>query len=241
MAKYLFSNDQRISELAERIKWVAEYVLSGKQLKDIPGKSDNNNAATLEFYYNLYNDTENIRAAVESPEKVIRNFVLKFQYPNTRTTESFNDSINERVYLAPFRMVASILETLRCIREDYAYLTLNEILYFVFTSDRVCKNPNVNLSAIASDILKDRVSNKDYSSLIAANLRWNHYERQVREMMAVLTKCTGSFKLSKGILTYSPKDEDQDFLEKLRTYNRFWTPSDKNNYNLSTKEYIVVP
>lgn len=238
MAKYLFSNDQRISELAERIKWVAEYVLSGKQLKDIPGKSDNNNAATLEFYYNLYNDTENIRAAVESPEKVIRNFVLKFQYPNTRTTESFNDSINERVYLAPFRMVASILETLRCIREDYAYLTLNEILYFVFTSDRVCKNPNVNLSAIASDILKDRVSNKDYSSLIAANLRWNHYERQVREMMAVLTKCTGSFKLSKGILTYSPKDEDQDFLEKLRTYNRFWTPSDKNNYNLSTKEYI---
>ena len=238
MAKYLFSNDQRISELAERIKWVAEYVLSGKQLKDIPDKSDNNNAATLEFYYNLYNDTENIRVAVESPEKVIRNFVLKFQYPNTRTSESFSDSINERVYLAPFRMVVSILETLRNIKEDYAYLTLDEILYFVFTSDRVCKNPNVNLDAIASDILKDRASNKDYSSLIAANLRWNHYERQVREMMAVLTKCTDSFKLSKGVLTYSPKDEDRDFLEKLRTYNCFWIPSDKNNYNLSTKEYM---
>ena len=52
MPKYLFSNDQRISALVERIQWVAEYVLSGKNLKNIPGKSDNNNAATLEFYYN---------------------------------------------------------------------------------------------------------------------------------------------------------------------------------------------
>lgn len=30
MPKYLFSNDQRISALVERIQWVAEYVLSGK-------------------------------------------------------------------------------------------------------------------------------------------------------------------------------------------------------------------
>ena len=49
MPKYLFSNDQRISELVERIQWVADYVMSGKNLKNIPGKSDNNNAATLEF------------------------------------------------------------------------------------------------------------------------------------------------------------------------------------------------
>ena len=50
MPRYLFSNDQRISVLADRIQWVADYVLSGKKLKDIPDKSDNNNAATLEFY-----------------------------------------------------------------------------------------------------------------------------------------------------------------------------------------------
>lgn len=49
MPRYLFSNDQRISVLADRIQWVADYVLSGKKLKDIPDKSDNNNAATLEF------------------------------------------------------------------------------------------------------------------------------------------------------------------------------------------------
>lgn len=33
MPKYLFSNDQRISALVERIQWVADYVMSGKNLK----------------------------------------------------------------------------------------------------------------------------------------------------------------------------------------------------------------
>ena len=59
MPKYLFSNDQRISALVERIQWVADYVMSGKNLKNIPEKSDNNNAATLEFYYNLYPSVSN--------------------------------------------------------------------------------------------------------------------------------------------------------------------------------------
>lgn len=49
MPKYLFSNDQRISELTSRVQWVAKYISEGNNLKDIPGKSDNNNAATLEY------------------------------------------------------------------------------------------------------------------------------------------------------------------------------------------------
>ena len=109
MPRYLFSNDQRISVLADRIQWVADYVLSGKKLKDIPDKSDNNNAATLEFYYNLYPNTENTQVAITSPKEVIRNFVLKFQYPNPRTQESLCDTMSEKVYLAPYRMTISLL------------------------------------------------------------------------------------------------------------------------------------
>ena len=78
MPRYLFSNDQRISVLADRIQWVADYVLSGKKLKDIPDKSDNNNAATLKFYYNLHEGTETCQKAVDNPLFAIRNFVLKF-------------------------------------------------------------------------------------------------------------------------------------------------------------------
>lgn len=194
MPKYLFSNDQRISALVERIQWVADYVMSGKNLKNIPGKSDNNNAATLEFYYNLYRNTENTKVAITNPKEVVRNFVIKFQFPNPRTQESFNDSLNEGVFLAPYRMVVSILISLAKIeKRDYSYLTLEEILYYVFADINVCKNPSVDCKKLASQILQDRKINKNLSPFITMNIRWNQYDRQVREMMAVLGKCSDNF------------------------------------------------
>lgn len=239
MPKYLFSNDQRISALVERIQWVAEYVLSGKNLKNIPGKSDNNNAAALEFYYNLYPNTENTKVAITNPKEVVRNFVIKFQFPNPRTQESFNDSLNEGVFLAPYRMVVSILISLAKIeKRDYSYLTLEEILYYVFADINVCKNPSFDCKKLASQILQDRKINKNLSPFITMNIRWNQYDRQVREMMAVLGKCSDNFRLSKGILEYSHNIGDDDFINRILKYNYFWIPSNKDNFDLSTKEYI---
>lgn len=239
MPKYLFSNDQRISELVERIQWVADYVMSGKNLKNIPGKSDNNNAATLEFYYNLYQNTENTKVAITNPKEVVRNFVLKFQFPNPRTQESFNDSLNEGVFLAPYRMVVSILVSLAKIeKRSCSYLTLKEILYYVFADTNVCENPLVDHDRLASQILIDRQINKDLSPFIVKNLRWNQYDRQVREMMVVLGKCSDSFRLSKGTLKYNHNIGDDDFITRILKYNYFWIPSNKENFDLSTKEYI---
>lgn len=239
MPKYLFSNDQRISELVERIQWVADYVMSGKNLKNIPGKSDNNNAATLEFYYNLYQNTENTKVAITNPKEVVRNFVLKFQFPNPRTQESFNDSLNEGVFLAPYRMVVSILVSLAKIeKRSCSYLTLKEILYYVFADTNVCENPLVDHDRLASQILIDRQINKDLSPFIVKNLRWNQYDRQVREMMVVLGKCSDSFRLSKGTLKYNHDIGDDDFITRILKYNYFWIPSNKENFDLSTKEYI---
>lgn len=239
MPKYLFSNDQRISALVERIQWVADYVISGKNLKNIPGKSDNNNAATLEFYYNLYQNTENTKVAITNPKEVVRNFVLKFQFPNPRTQESFNDTLNDGVFLAPYRMVISILVSLAKIeKRGCSYLTLEEILYYVFADTNVCENPSVDCNRLASQILIDRHVNKDLSPFIINNLRWNQYDRQVREMMAVLGKCSDSFRLSKGTLEYNHNIGDDDFITKILKYNYFWIPSNKENFDLSTKEYI---
>ena len=239
MPKYLFSNDQRISALVERIQWVADYVMSGKNLKDIPGKSDNNNAATLEFYYNLYPNTENTKVAITSPKKVIRNFVLKFQFPNPRTQESFNDTLNEGVFVAPYRTVISILVSLAKIEDrDYSYLTLEEILYYVFAYTNVCKNPSVNYDKLAVQILQERKLGKDFSSYISAKIEWKQYDRQVREMMAVLGKCSECFHLSKGMLEYTHNIVDDNFINEVVKYNYFWIPTNKNNFDLSTKEYI---
>lgn len=239
MPKYLFSNDQRISELVERIQWVADYVMSGKNLKNIPGKSDNNNAATLEFYYNLYPNTENTKVAITNPKEVVRNFVLKFQFPNPRTQESFNDSLNEGVFLAPYRMVISILVTLAKIeKRNCSYLTLEEILYYVFADANVCKNPSVDCDRLVFQILIDRQIHNDLSPFIIKNLRWNQYDRQIREMMSVLGKCSDSFQLSKGILKYTHNISDDDFITRILKYNYFWIPSNKENFDLSTQEYI---
>lgn len=239
MPKYLFSNDQRISALVERIQWVADYVMSGKNLKNIPEKSDNNNAATLEFYYNLYPNTENTKVAITNPKEVVRNFVLKFQFPNPRTQESFNDSLNEGVFLAPYRMVISILVTLAKIeKRNCSYLTLEEILYYVFADANVCKNPSVDCDRLVFQILIDRQIHNDLSPFIIKNLRWNQYDRQIREMMSVLGKCSDSFQLSKGILKYTHNISDDDFITRILKYNYFWIPSNKENFDLSTQEYI---
>lgn len=239
MPKYLFSNDQRISALVERIQWVADYVMSGKNLKNIPEKSDNNNAATLEFYYNLYPNTENTKVAITNPKEVVRNFVLKFQFPNPRTQESFNDSLNEGVFLAPYRMVISILVTLAKIeKRSCSYLTLEEILYYVFADANVCKNPSVDCDRLVFQILINRQIHNDLSPFIIKNLRWNQYDRQIREMMSVLGKCSDSFQLSKGILKYTHNISDDDFITRILKYNYFWIPSNKENFELSTKEYI---
>ena len=77
MPHYLFSNDFRNSELSNRIKWAADLVHNGKELKSIENKSDNNNAATLAFYFNLFASTQTLEIATKEPIEVIKNFVLK--------------------------------------------------------------------------------------------------------------------------------------------------------------------
>ena len=239
MPKYLFSNDQRISELTSRVQWVAKYISEGNNLKDIPGKSDNNNAATLEYYYNLYPNTENTKVAITSPKDVIRNFVLKFQFPNTRTIESFHNNIEEKVFLAPFRMVAKILvELSKALNLKTSYMKLNEVLYYVFSDEHVCKNPTVNCTRLANKILSDRSLAIDHSSDIFALLEWKQCERQIREMMMVFNNCCESIKVSKGTVIYNYSESDEDFINKLINYHYFWFPKNSEDFELSNKEYI---
>ena len=239
MPKYLFSNDQRISELTSRVQWVAKYISEGNNLKDIPGKSDNNNAATLEYYYNLYPNTENTKVAITSPKDVIRNFVLKFQFPNTRTIDSFHNNIEEKVFLAPFRMVAKILvELSKALNVKTSYMKLNEVLYYVFSDEHVCKNPTVNCTRLANKILTDRSLAIDHSSDIFALLEWKQCERQIREMMMVFNNCCESIKVSNGTVIYNYSESDEDFINKLINYHYFWFPKNSEDFELSHKEYI---
>ena len=239
MPHYLFSNDQRISVLEERIKWVAEFISSGNKISDIKDKSDNNNATTLAFYYDLYPNTENIKKAVTSPKEVIRNFILKFQYPNPRTQESLNDSLTEGVFLAPYRAVVSLIVALaKAENVLQSKLSLDEILYYIFANPQVYKNPSLDYALLAKRIIEDRKQKADLSSSIERDIVWKQRDRQVREMMTVLVNCIDCFSLYSGILTYTSNKVDEDYINKIIDYNYFWLPSNKENTELTNKEYI---
>lgn len=243
MPKYLFTSDQRISALPDRIKWVAEFIHSGHNVSEIADKSDNNNAATLKFYYNLHSGTETCEKAVENPVFAIRNFILKFQFPNARTQESLQNTINERLLLAPYRSVVSLLVALAEItNSDTSALSMSEILYFVFCNPIVYNNPAVNYKEVAAQILVSREQNKDFEDVVSNILEWNQYGRQSRELINVLTYASKCFSFTKGILKYSTTHEDylidKGYIDELITYNKFWYPSNTQDFNLATLEYI---
>ena len=239
MPKYLFTSDQRISQLPERIKWVAQFILDGHSISDISDKSDNNNAATLKFYYNLHNGTETCTIAANDPQFAIRNFVKKFQFPNTRTAESFNNSISEKTLIAPLRTIVKLLYNMA--NNDVigtSNISLHEILYFIFGNPTVYNNPFFDCETVVNELLEERAQNAEFVSEIADRIEWKQYERQVREMVNVLPYASTCFKLSNGILSFSNYLSDKDFIDEVVSYNKIWYPSNIYDYNLSNLEYI---
>lgn len=243
MPKYLFTSDQRISVLPERIRWVADFINSGHNISEIDDKSDNNNATTLKFYYNLHSGTETCRQSVDNPRFAIRNFILKFQFPNVRTQESLQKTIEERLFLAPYRSVISLLIALMDINgESESTMSLVEILYFIFCNPSVYKNPSVNYKEVAYQIYESRHKNINYETNISTLIEWNQYKRQARELIYVLTYASNCFSFSNGIIklskSHSDYELDKDFINEIINYNKFWYPSDINNFNLAIQEYI---
>lgn len=243
MAKYLFTSDQRISELPAKIKWVADYIQHGNDVCNLSDKSENNNAATLKFYYNLHLGTDVCKRASVDPLYAIRNFVLKFQFPNTRTEKSFNDSLKEKILLAPFRHVVTLLFYMAKDSDvKQSELSLSEILYFIFCNSNVYTNPIVNYSKLIDSIKLSRISNMNLDSRIEEIIEWKQYGRQCNELMQVLTYASSCFKLRSKIICFSLNhpsyNDDKDFINEIIDYNRIWIPSDSNDFELSTKEYI---
>ena len=243
MPKYLFTSDLRISMLEERIKKVASLIERGGRIADIRDKSDNNNATTLAFYFNLYKQTETTKIAAANPILAIRNYVLKFQFPNTRTRDSYNDSLNEETLLAPYRVVVHVLCRMADQKaNEVVYLSLNEILYFIFCNKAVYVNPNYDVDKLIENIYKSRKNNIDLNILIRQNITWNQYGRQVREMMTVLTIAYSCFKIRKEQLSFSKNSQDyltdKKEIEQLLQYHYYWYPSERNNFSKSEKEYI---
>ena len=239
MYNYLYTNDMRISDLPNSIKRVSEILLSGMEPYQVD-KSFGNNGATIQFYFNLQNNTETLIKGKDATIDVIRNFILKFQFPNTRTLESFKNTLNDKILFAPYRAIISTLYKLALRDGVTSHLTHEEILFFFFCNSDVCTNPNFDVDKLIKRILDYRNAPYDIASIISANIKWNQYERQLREMMTVLQYASGIFKNWAGTLSFvMPTDTgDVEFINSILNYDKIWYPSNIEDFNLSNNEYI---
>lgn len=239
MYNYLYTNDMRISDLPDSIKRVSEILLSGMEPYQVD-KSFGNNGATIQFYFNLQDNTETLIKGKDATLEVIRNFILKFQFPNTRTLESFRNTLNDKILFAPYRAIVSVLYKLALNESNTSHLTHDEILFFFFCNSDVCTNPNFDVDKLINRITSYRNRPYDIISKVKANIRWNQYERQLREMMTVLQYASSVFKNRSGNLSFviPTSTDDITFINNVISYDKVWYPSNIEDFNLSNKEYI---
>ena len=240
MYHYLFTNDLRISLLDTSLQHAGQCFVTGTVPLPTVDKSANNNMKTLGFYFNLTADSVCTKEAAKGNiREVVYNFIKKFQFPNPRTTESQNNSTVDGITLAPMRVIIKLLYTMNLLYgESTAYLTRDEIKYFVFYNDAVAKTTRIDFIQLVTDINSYR-SNNTYPVYISTNdadHEWNHEARQIREMISILkwSGCVAEVD-DKIILSNDHlSKENKAAIYDIINYDKFWTGSTIESY----REYM---
>ena len=257
MYHYLFTNDLRISQLSSFLQNAAICIKEDRVPSAADDKSANNNITTLAFYFNLIPNGNCTEAAASGDTRsVVLNFIKKFQFPNPRTSTSYMNAIRDGIKLAPMRMIVRILYTLLLeYGYDEAYLTKDEIRYFVFYNDLIAKKDIPEISNTITQILSYR-KNGVIPSNVSKNEEdheWNHEERQIREMLKILnwSGCAvyenGQLVVKDETLTEQNKAEIFDILrfqefwedETRESYQTYMDMSDKDVKMLSEKSAVT--
>lgn len=242
MPTYNFTSDLRIASLPERLKSAANEIMSNELSLD---KSASNNRATLAFYFNLVEGSNTLKLAANgSVTEVVRNFVLKFQFPNTYTADLFNKNKEEGLLVAPLRECVKLLAHQYLVnKETQPYLTYDEIRYYIFaTPYRWIGASSHTYSDIIQEILTNRQNSTDYTSLIESELSWKQYERQSREMISIIPYACDAFITKKGMLILEMPSPLSDnfadclhFLASVLKGDTYWDCSN-HEYNTLTKQ-----
>ena len=242
MYHYLFTNDLRISHLEDSLAEAGECFKNDCVPSASEDKNANNNMNTLGFYFNL---TQTSRCAVECANRNVRtvvlSFIKKFQFPNPRTKDSFENTITDGIRIAPMRVILRLLYMMNMQGVSNSYLTKSEIADFVFFNDAVAKTNKIDYLTIIKQIEEYRATGSLPISIEKdeSKRQWKQETRQVREMVKVLTwsgcvveESDGNILLESDSLTKSNKADLFDIL----TYEDFWNPVG-DNFNDIKKSY----
>lgn len=190
MLRYTFTNDLRSSDLIDRIYEVSNYVDQEIVPSATENKSVNNFANTLIFYFNLYKNGGNVKQALQGKaDRVVLNFIKKFQFPNPRTPRSFNESVEDGIRLKPYQEILRLLY-LGSFNDLEYYLTVDEILNFIFKNPNVAKEEEVDYHLLLTDINEYRNTNElpNYIAQNESQWEWKHANRQIKELLNILNR-----------------------------------------------------
>lgn len=235
MYHYNFTNDLRITSLDEILKEASNAFLTNTVPSATEDKSKNNNFMTVGFYFNLKAKGNCAKLAAKgNTKKVVLNFIKKFQFPNPRTSADFENSVNDKILLAPMRDIVKILHILSLNNGTIAYLTKEEIKNFIFYNNDLAKRKNYNLLITASQIIQYRKDSRLPQNIDTTESEhfWNQPDRQIREMIKTLNY-TGCFlEDENGIRLKTDgitRDNEADLFEIINC-NSYWKGETAEEY-----------
>lgn len=236
MYHYLFTNDLRISTLDNSLQNAGHCFVTGTVPTATENKSANNNMKTLGFYFNLTEDSICAKQAKEGNIRaVVFNFIKKFQFPNLRTVECLDNCINDGITLAPMRVIIKVLYTMNLFYGSAtAYLTRDEIKYFIFYNDEVAKTRHIDFIRLINDIVQYRNNGQypEYISTKDSEHEWKQEDRQIREMVKVL-KWSGCVVESEEKITITNEglsQENKAAIYDIINYSGFWNGNTLESY-----------
>ena len=258
MFHYKYSRDLRINNLEQIIFAVAQWKILSKKNHVFSANTDksiNNVSSTISFYMGLYDDSKNITLALENNTRpLLLNFIKKFQFPNPRTSGSYDESKTDGIILAPLRVVLQLLHI------DFLYdnkgITFEEIKNFIFFNTDIAKNKYYDVISLYHNISQYR-----YDSTIPSSVEkdpskclWADQDREIREMLMIL-EIAGVASIDKESYFISSQlqheygngmkfsilanMQKQYELWDILTYNQFWEP-DESILETSYENYMRI-
>lgn len=185
MVFYKFTRDIRTATLIDKLKDAAHKIRTDTVPLATENKSENNNINTLRSYFGLEKGSNNLREAeFGDPQKVIINFMSKFQFPNARSKSHYNTQVSENTKLKPYQVIVKLLYFGSLSQPDF-YLTISEILDFIFKNNKVIHTVNLDYQEIFQQILEFRRTGK-LPQTIDPNLEWAESMRELRDMLQIM-------------------------------------------------------
>jgi AAA domain (dynein-related subfamily)/Restriction endonuclease BpuJI - N terminal len=115
-------------------------------------------------------------------DSVLHNFIRKFQYPNIRTQDCLESSIEKGIELVPLRTILKLLYLQYISTGSNGYLTRDEILHFVFYNRNLVFDRHHNLLQILLEVqqYRDTEVYPDHIDLENLVLKERHFSNFIK-------------------------------------------------------------